>query len=211
MQVVGVKAGVSRTAAVVACPHNGSMARRAGPNLWERTLSYHPVGMTLAHGDWRSALPNGFRGSERRARLGMSSAWAFASTEVLRWGVKTRSGFALEDEGGTPIDPIVDARVVAGARYWLIARLGPVRIHEPVQVITVVDEPDRRGFAYGTLTGHPVSGEEAFLVDRGPDGWVWLTVRSLTQRSIGIWRATYPLLPVAQYLYSRRYLRSLAS
>ncbi|MEQ4206275.1 DUF1990 domain-containing protein [Actinopolymorpha sp. B9G3] len=120
-----------------------------------------------------------------------------------------RAGSSLSD--GLPIGPSPDATVVAGARYWLIAHLGPLRIHEPVQVIAVVDEPHRKGFAYGTLTGHPVSGEEAFLVDRGPDGSTWLTVRSLTQPSIGTSRATYPLLPVAQYLYSRRYLRSLAS
>jgi len=167
--------------------------------------------MTLADGDWRAALPHGFRGSERKARLGDSSVWTVASTEVLRWGVKTRSGFSVEGEGGLPVGPGTDATVVAGARYSLIAHLGPLRIHEPVQVITVMDEPDRKGFAYGTLTGHPVSGEEAFVVEREVDGSVWLTVRSLTQRSIGIWRATYPLLPVAQYLYSRRYLRSLAA
>jgi uncharacterized protein (UPF0548 family) len=101
--------------------------------------------------------------------------------------------------------------VRAGSRYWLLAQLGPLRIREPVQVIAVVDEPDRTGLAYGTLEGHPVSGEEAFLLDRGPDGSVWLSVRSLTQPSIGIWRATYPLLPMAQHLYRRRYLRSLTS
>ncbi|WP_420313572.1 DUF1990 family protein [Actinopolymorpha alba] len=185
--------------------------RKAGPSLSERTLSYEPVGMTLATGDWRAGLPGGFRGFERRARLGSSSVWTFTSNEVLRWGVKTRSGFAVEREGGLPIGPIPDATVVAGARYWLIAHLGLLRIREPVQVIAVVDEPDRKGFAYGTLTGHPVSGEEAFLLDRRPDGSVWLTVRSMTQPSLGIWRATYPLLPVAQTFYRRRYLRSLAS
>jgi uncharacterized protein (UPF0548 family) len=189
-------------------PHNGPMARRAGSSLSERTLTYEPVGMTLANDGWRATLPYGFRGSERRARLGSSSVWSFASTEVMRWGVKTRSGFAVESE--RPIGPS-PAAVVSGARYWLIAHLGPLRIHEPVQVIAVVDEPDRKGFAYGTLTGHPVSGEEAFLVDREPDGSVYLTVRSLTQRPIGTWRAIHPLMPVAQYLYSRRYLRSLAS
>lgn len=183
----------------------------ARSSLSERTLTYEPVGMTLANDNWRAALPNGFRGSERTARLGSSSVWGFASAEVLRWGVKTRSGFVVEGDSGRRIVPNPGDMVVEGARYWLIAHLGPLRIFEPVQVVAMIDEPDRKGFAYGTLTGHPVSGEETFLVDRRPDGSAWLTVRSLAQRSVEIWRPTYPLLPMAQYFYSRRYLRSLAA
>ena len=44
--------------------------------------------------------------------------------------------------------------------------LGPVRA--PCRVVYVVDEPDRRGFAYGTLPGHAESGEELFLVRYDP-------------------------------------------
>lgn len=184
---------------------------KAGLSLSERALTYEPIGMTLAAGDWCAGLP-GFRAVEGRVRVGSSSVWTFDSTEILRWGVKTRSGFDVEGDGGErPIGPGTAAAVVAGARYWLIAHLGPVRIREPVQVIAIVDEPARKGLAYGTLTGHPVSGEEAFLLDREPDGSVWLTVRSLTQPSIGIWRPTYPVVPLAQHLYRRRYLRSLNS
>jgi uncharacterized protein (UPF0548 family) len=35
-----------------------------------------------------------------------------------------------------------------------------------VRVVAVADEPDRCGFAYGTLPGHAVCGEEAFVVAR---------------------------------------------
>ena len=42
----------------------------------------------------------------------------------------------------------------------VIVHLGPVRA--PCRVVYVVDEPDRRGFAYGTLPGHPeIDGELA--------------------------------------------------
>ncbi|MBU8820992.1 DUF1990 domain-containing protein, partial [Mycolicibacterium goodii] len=41
--------------------------------------------------------------------------------------------------------------------------------------------PDRCGFAYGTLHGHPVCGEEAFIVHRDRAGTVFLTLRSLTR------------------------------
>jgi len=135
--------------------------------------------------------------------------WRFASTEVLRWGVKTRSGFTVVGDAGSTSGAGAGEPVVAGHRYWLVAHLGPLRIREPVQVVGVVDEPDRKGFAYGTLTGHPVSGEEAFLLERRTDGSVWLSVRSVTRPSTGLWRATYPVLQVAQGLYKRRYLRLL--
>lgn len=39
----------------------------------------------------------------------------------------------------------------------------------PCQVVYVLDEPDRQGFAYGTLPGQPESGEEAFVIERADD------------------------------------------
>ena len=36
----------------------------------------------------------------------------------------------------------------------------------PGRVVYLLDEPDRFGFAYGTLPGHPERGEEAFVVVR---------------------------------------------
>jgi uncharacterized protein (UPF0548 family) len=78
-----------------------------------------------------------------------------------------------------------------------------------VRVVAVVDWPTRCGFAYGTLDGHPVSGEEAFIVHRGGDGEVWLTLRSLTRPSRDGWRWVFPVLLVAQRYYRRRYRRAL--
>ena len=79
----------------------------------------------------------------------------------------------------------------------------------PCRVMYVIDQPDRRGFAYGTLPGHPVSGEEAFVVSRDADGAVRLTLRSLTGPGGGEWGPLFPALLVAQRLYRRRYLRAL--
>jgi uncharacterized protein (UPF0548 family) len=114
--------------------------------------------------------------------------------------VKTRSGFAVRPP----------AQVAEGKDFWLIASVGPVRVREPVRVVAVVDSPHRCGFAYGTLEGHPVSGEEAFVVHRTPDGDVRLTLLSLTSASSGAWRAAFPVLLVAQRRYRRRYLRALS-
>ena len=99
-----------------------------------------------------------------------------------------------------------DAR--AGGRYTLVAHVGPVTVREPVAVVQVVREPDRCGFSYGTLHGHPVSGEEAFIAHRTADGRVWITVRSVTRPARGRWRWAFPALLVAQRIYRRRYLRA---
>jgi uncharacterized protein (UPF0548 family) len=37
-------------------------------------------------------------------------------------------------------------------------------LQAPCRVVYVIDEPDIRGFAYGTPPGHPESGEERFAV-----------------------------------------------
>jgi len=165
--------------------------------------TYGPVGATSpASATWTP--PSGFRASERTTEIGSGDAvWKRASAAVLEWGVKTRSGFdvAAVDGGGL--------RIAEDRDFRLTARLGPIGVREPVRVVAVVDRPDRCGFAYGTLPGHPVSGEEAFVVSRDDAGVVRLTLRSLTRPGAGAWRPLFPALLVAQRLYRRRYLRAL--
>jgi uncharacterized protein (UPF0548 family) len=177
--------------------------RKSRP-LSQRTLTYDAVGVTLAG----HAIPtqDGYRGYVKTAKIGSGIArWDFASNAVLDWGVKTRSGFDVMAEPAPSGKP----RVVLDQRYWLTTNLGPFRVREPVQVVAVIDESDRKGFAYGTLTGHPVSGEEAFIVERHADDSIWLTIRSITQPTPGPWRLAHPALSLGQRCYRRRYMRAL--
>lgn len=143
----------------------------------------------------------GFRRFEQTVVVGEGDAlWERAATDVLLWRVKTRSGFEVHPS---------ETPVVVGARPTIVAGWGDVRILEPVEVVAVVEQPNRVGFAYRTLPGHPVRGEEAFLVRR-VDGRVEFTIRSLTRpASSGIWRVLYPALRVAQLVARRRYVRAL--
>jgi uncharacterized protein (UPF0548 family) len=100
--------------------------------------------------------------------------------------------------------------VTPGDSVWLIFAFGPFRFREPVRVIYVIDEPNRKGFAYGTLPGHPLSGEEMFVVDVEDDGSVWLTLRSLSRPAPGKWTAAAPLLALAQRVLRNRYLSALS-
>jgi len=162
------------------------------------------VGGTVPAAEHWTQPPPGHRAFERTVRIGQGPAhWAAASAAVLEWGVKTRSGFAVRPDRG------VRFRVEPGAAYWLGAAVGPFAVREPGRVVDVVDRADRCGFSYGTLEGHPVSGEEAFVVSRTPDGAVWLTLRSLTRPSAGGWRLVFPALLVAQRWYRSRYARAL--
>jgi len=168
-------------------------------------LSYPEVGATsVADPTWPSRPP-AFASYEQTTRIGHGERhWETAAAAVQEWAVKTRSGFTVQAaEGGE------GARVRQGENYTLVASLGPFRLREPVQVVSVVEGPDRCGFAYGTRPGHPVTGEEAFIVHRQPDGSVWLTLRSLTRPGVGRWRFAFPAALVAQRWYRRRYTRAL--
>ncbi|MDT0277743.1 DUF1990 family protein [Blastococcus goldschmidtiae] len=168
-----------------------------------RPLTYSSPGAP-APGEETWAPPAGFRAHERTVPVGSGDArWEKLREAVLGWGVKVRSGFDVEPVDGAGL------RVAEGRTFLLHARLGPLTVREPVRVVAVVEQDRRCGFAYGTLTGHPVSGEEAFVLTRDGSGAIALTLRSLTRAGHGPWRPVFPALLVAQRLYRRRYERAL--
>lgn len=169
-------------------------------------LNYVAVGATRPSEQTWTEKPSGFRSYERTVRIGQGTdRWETVTNDLLDWGVKTRSGFTIKPLSGDT------TRVHDGAGYLLTARIGPFSIREPVRVVVVVDTPDRCGFAYGTVEGHPVSGEEAFILHRVPGGTIWLTLRSLTRPARGRWRLAFPAILVAQRWYRWRYGRALLS
>lgn len=165
--------------------------------------NYAPVGATEIEAPTWSTAPPGFRAYERSVVIGHGEpAWRAACSAVMTWGIKTRSGFEVHAAEGS------GAEVRLGTDYTLIARLGPLRIREPARVVAVVSSETRVGFAYGTRTGHPVAGEEAFVVTRDSNGSVRLVLRSLTRPAPGAWRVLFPLVLLAQRWYRFRYLRA---
>src|SRR5699024_9393304 len=146
---------------------------------------------------WPAGTSAAFHRSEASAVIGSGEqTWRRAADDLLRWKVKTRSGFAVAD----------DQPVTAGAELIVTARVLGVTTREPIRILSVVDTADRVGFSYRTLPGHPVAGEEAFIVQRDGERVV-LTVRSLTRAAAQWpWRPLFPLLRVAQLVVRRRYL-----
>lgn len=73
----------------------------------------------------------------------------------------------------------------------------------------VVDEPDRYGFAYGTLPLHPEEGEEAFLVERGDAGEVRFRIVAFSRPSHWAARLGGPVSRRVQQRALRAYLDAL--
>ena len=92
---------------------------------------------------------------------------------------------------------------VAQVGSEVIVHLGPVRA--PCRVVYVVDEPDRRGFAYGTLPGHAESGEELFLVRYDPDtDEVSAAVTAFSRHATWWSRLASPVTSLVQRIVSRQ-------
>ena len=162
-----------------------------------------------------------------------------AVVQALTWQIQERSGVRVRveeqpdddevrynpvtfDDDGVPIAPasIGTPRVekfapdgtpllTAGTSATLTIHAFGQTVLAPVRVVSIIDEHDRKGFAYGTLEGHPLSGEESFVVERTPDGSVWLQIRQFSQPSSRKWQFVAPLLRRQQKVMAEKYLGAL--
>ena len=159
--------------------------------LREQELTYSPVGATR-----QSALPPGFHHLRWTTGIGHGDAAFDRAVELLMtWRMHAGAGLRVRASS---------ARVGLGA--VVRCSLGPLPI--PCRVVWVLDEPDARGFGYGTLPGHPVAGEEAFVVRR-EDGVVTLTVSAYSRPGLLLTRLLGPLGRLGQRLAVHRYAAAL--
>jgi len=186
---------------LVLVPYLRRLIRMRNAHLVDAVASTPPSYTRPDLSPWPLRPHPGFRRAEVTAVIGRGdAAWARSTRDVLRWRVKTRSGFRVD----------ASPPVSVGDRPRIRFRVLGTTVNEPVEVVSVVGEPDRVGFAYRTRPGHPVTGEEAFIVHRGADDVIRLTVRSLTAPAREQpWRLLHPALRVAQRIAKRRYLRAL--
>ena len=160
-------------------------------------LTYAEVGQTAG------TLPDGYHHLRRSATIGTGAqAFADAADKVMRWQVQEGAGMKVE--ASSPV-------AAPGALVRTTLRLGPVPFIAPCRVVYVVDEPRRRGFAYGTLPGHPERGEEAFIVTHEPDDSVTLTVIAFSRPATMLTKLGNPVARAVQAYVTRRYLRALTA
>jgi uncharacterized protein (UPF0548 family) len=87
--------------------------------------------------------------------------------------------------------------------------IGPVILAIPCRIIYRTDQPDRLGFAYGTLPGHPERGEEAFHVLRGSDNSVTAQILAFSRSDDMPTRLAAPVARRVQSIATSRYLQGI--
>ena len=120
---------------------------------------------------------------------------------LMTWQMHRRAGIAVMAS---------HERVEPGAVAELRLGVGRLGLRAPVRIVDVVDEPTRRGFAYGTLPGHPESGEESFVVELGTTGDVTLTIDAVSRPASRLARLSGPVGRLVQSRITDRYLWALA-
>jgi len=159
-------------------------------------LTYDQVGGTSG------VLPHGYHHLNRKMIIGLGTArFEDAARALLGWQMHLRSGLQVSTSSGTARR---DAVVMLGIGA------GPVTLSAPCRVVYVLDEPDRQGFAYGTLPGHPESGEEAFVIARAEDDTVSFSITAFSIPASHFAKFAGPLGRLAQRRMTSRYFRSLA-
>ncbi|MEP6852025.1 MAG: DUF1990 domain-containing protein [bacterium] len=161
-------------------------------------LTYSEVGATAD-----TQLPADYRYLERRKRIGKGQKAFFAAADALmRWDVHRRAGLRVPEN--TPA-------VAVGEQVRMRFGVGPVGVDVPGEVVYVLNELNRRGFAYGTLPGHPEIGEERFVVEIDSNGRVVFEVKTFSRPAQWYTRAAGPVGTAVQRLAARRYTAAAKS
>ena len=161
-------------------------------------LNYPGIGST-EHGQ----APDGFPCLVSRTFLGEGQvAYRRVAQGILAWELQKRSGLRVRTDSG---DVVPGARVVSGFG------VGPFRINAPCEVVWVHrlaagEGPQRAGFAYGTLPGHPARGEEAFEVEIDAAGRVILIITAFSRHSNWFYTAGGFVARAAQRHITSRYI-----
>jgi uncharacterized protein (UPF0548 family) len=151
------------------------------------------------HGATDGEMPPGYSHDQREADLGPFSQDRFdrLADGLSRWQVQLGSGMTI-----APAEPVLPGLTFALA-FGLAGGLGYVMAAG--RVVYVTDEPDRRGFAYGTLPDHPARGEESFhLVRQGSS--LLFRVRVFSRPRLPLARLGAPVTRTMQQRMYGRYL-----
>ncbi len=158
-------------------------------------LTYAEVGGT------RGDLPPGYQHLRRSLVVGVGvDCFREASTTLLEWEMHRRAGVSVRASSES---------VIEGAVAVLRLGWGPFGVNAPVRVVYVIDEEHRKGFAYGTLPGHPERGEEAFVVELRDGGEVAFTISAFSRPASLLARAGGPVGRAVQRWATHRYLHAL--
>ena len=161
--------------------------------------TYSSVGATRT-----DDLPAGYRHIRGVYPMGDGASFGRAAEALLTW--RMHAALGLRPSATAP-------RAAPGVVVVSHLGIGPLALSAPCRVVWTVEEERRAGFGYGTLPGHPESGEEAFLLEVTGDGSLTFTVSSFTRPGRWYTRVAWPLVLPVQRFFTARYatvLRRLA-
>jgi uncharacterized protein (UPF0548 family) len=172
--------------------------RRVLASVRATPLTYAEVGATVE----AAALPAGYHHVRAGRGLGAGDGVFAAACDGIRtWQLHRRQGFRV-----VPTDPAIEP----GTEVVIDVPLaGPVHVLAACRIVRVVDEPDRFGFAYGTLSAHPAGGEEAFIVERDPAGQVRAVIVAFSRPRHPLMRLGGPIARLRQAAATQGYLDAL--
>lgn len=159
-------------------------------------FTYPDIGAT------RGEFPPGYDHFQLRRRIGSGRTFfEEAGTQIRAYRIQR--GTRIFVRASTPTaEPGTDLTVRLG--------LGPLGITAPCRVVYVLDEPNRRGFAYGTLPGHPEIGEELFAVEYDPaDESVYGVIAAFSRPGAWYTRLGGPVVRLIQRWFAGRYISTL--
>ncbi|MDQ1377829.1 MAG: hypothetical protein QOE15_2002 [Acidimicrobiaceae bacterium] len=130
------------------------LLRRVLDDQRAKPFSYPSVGATRS-----GAAPSGYRTDRFDTDLGADEDDRFnrAGQALLRWVPQRGTGIRIFPDHPVAADQAFVLVLPLPLSGWAVA---------PARVAYLLDEPDRVGYAYGTLPAHPAQGEEAFIVVR---------------------------------------------
>ena len=160
-------------------------------------FSYKEVGASAR--SYPSDYPTGYHLFQHREVVGRGQAQFEAAVhKLMSWRMHADAGLRVISSS---------AHVETDAVVRLQLGMPPFALRIPCRVVYVVSEPDRAGFGYGTLPGHPESGEEAFVVEIDPDGQVVFTVSAFSRPGTLLAKLAGPLAGPLSGFLQRRALR----
>ena len=157
-------------------------------------LSYPERGAT------RGARPAGYHHDQWEADLGSFDAATFERLAVAL------SHWQAQHGAGLTIYPAEDVR--PGLTFALCFRVAGLYVTAAGRVVYLISEPDRRGFAYGTLPHHPEQGEEAFQLVRAGSR-ILFRVTAFSRPRHPLARLGAPVSRTIQARTNRAYLRAM--
>jgi uncharacterized protein (UPF0548 family) len=161
------------------------------------SYNYRQIGGT------RGELPEGCRIVRREAEVGHGrTRFEALANRLLSWQMHRDARLVVEAQ-------TEQARPDSEVRLGL--RLGPLTVGAACRVVYVIEETDRRGFAYGTLAGHPERGESLFEVRLTADDGVRFLVTSFSTPATWWSRAAGPVTRRMQDRVTERYVRAAAA